>query len=76
MEDAVPEVQEAHTFGALFAQLGQPRRPKPQHLSWAKSIEREFGVNPLHDSQGSQMHLVARRSPSPNPMPRTDPHRL
>ncbi len=64
------------TFGALFAQLGQQRRPKPQHLSWAKSIEREFGVNPLHDSQGGQMHIVARKFPIPNPTPRAKPYRL
>ena len=50
----------SRTFGAVFAQLGQPRRPKPQHLSWAKSIEREFGHNPLLDSSGELMKLVAR----------------
>ena len=50
------------TFGSLFAQLGQVRRPKPQHLSWAKSIERSFGVNPLLDSAGEQMKLIARRA--------------
>jgi hypothetical protein len=49
-------------FGALFAQLAQRRRPKPQHLSWAKSIERSFGINPLIDSNGERMRLVARRA--------------
>lgn len=52
-----------HTFGALFAQLGQPRRSKPQRLSWAKSIELSFGANPLMDSSGEQMRLIARRPP-------------
>jgi len=51
------------TFGAIFAQLGQRRRPKPQHLSWAKSIEREFGVDPLQDSQGERMRVIAFRQP-------------
>jgi hypothetical protein len=53
------------TFGALFAQLGQIRRPKPKHLSWAKSIEREFRVDPLRDSKGEYMRLIARRRPGP-----------
>jgi hypothetical protein len=34
----------ARTFGALFAQLSQQRRPKPQRLSWARSIKRSFGA--------------------------------
>jgi Putative transposase len=52
----------SHTFGAIFVQLGQQRRPRPRHLSWAYSIEREYGINPLLDSQGERMHLIARRS--------------
>ena len=52
----------ARTFGMLFAQLGQTRRARPQHLSWAKSIERSFGVNPLLDSTGEPMYLKARRT--------------
>ena len=55
----------SHTFGAIFVQLGQLRRPRPRHLSWAYSIEREYGVNPLMDSQGGRMHLIARRSSHP-----------
>ena len=54
-----------HTFGAIFVQLGQQRRPRPRHLSWAYSIEREYGINPLLDSQGEHMHLIARRSSIP-----------
>ncbi len=34
------------TFGALFAQLRQAHRQQPHHLSWARSIEREFGHHP------------------------------
>jgi hypothetical protein len=55
----------SHTFGAIFVQLGQQRRPRPLHLSWAHSIEREYGINPLLDSQGERMHLIARRSSDP-----------
>jgi len=55
----------SHTFCAIFTQLGQQRRPQPRHLSWAHSIEREYGINPLLDSQGERMHLIARRSSIP-----------
>jgi Putative transposase len=57
------------TFVALFAQLGQLRRPKPKHLSWAKSVERSFGINPLLDSMGEPMRLRARRAPALLPKP-------
>jgi hypothetical protein len=52
------------TFGAVFAQLGQIRRQKPRHLSWAMSIERDFGHNPRLDSSGELMKLIARRPPA------------
>lgn len=55
------------TFGMLFAQLGQERRPKPQHLSWPMSIKRAFGVNPILDRNGEMMRLIARRPPSRTP---------
>ncbi len=54
----------SRTFGALFAQLGQTRREKPRHLSWARSIQREFGYNPLLDSSGELMTLTCRRPPT------------
>lgn len=53
------------TFGALFAQLRQPRRPKPPDLSWARSIEREYGKNPRLDITGEMMAWIARRRPVP-----------
>jgi hypothetical protein len=53
------------TFGAVFAQLGQPRRPKPRHLSWAMSIQRDFGLDPRLDSTGELMRRLARRPPAP-----------
>jgi hypothetical protein len=55
----------SRTFGTLFSQLGQCRRPKPQRLSWARSIEREFGTNPRLDSRGEIMKRISRRRPAP-----------
>jgi hypothetical protein len=52
----------SQAFGTIFLQLGQQRRSRPRHLSWAYSIEREYGANPLLDSQGERMRLIARRS--------------
>jgi hypothetical protein len=50
-------------FAALFALLGQEKR-RPQHrLSWAKSLRKLFGVNPLVDSGGQAMHWVGRLDP-------------
>lgn len=51
----------AFSLGAIFAQLGQVRRQKPLRLSWAKSIEREYGKNPLLDSMGQMMTWRSRR---------------
>lgn len=53
------------TFGALFAQLGEVRRQKPRRLSWARSIEREYGKNPQLDLNGERMAWIARRPPTP-----------
>jgi hypothetical protein len=52
------------TFGALFAQLRQARRAPLPHLSRAKSIEREFGVNPQMDTKGEIMRRVGRLPPN------------
>ena len=48
---------------ALFALLKQKRRPRPARLSWADSLGRDFGVNPLVDSRGQRMLWVGRRKP-------------
>ncbi len=53
----------ARSFGALFSLLGQHRRSRPIRLSWALSIKRDFGVNPLVDDRGDRMRLIARRAP-------------
>ncbi len=44
----------------LFALLEQAQRSRPKRLSWAKSIEKDFGYNPLIDSHGQRMRWVAR----------------
>ena len=37
----------ARTSAALFLLLGQEKRPRPRRLSWAFSLRRDFGVDPL-----------------------------
>ena len=51
------------TSVAIFALLQQEKRPRPIRLSWAYSIARTFGVDPLLDSTGQRMRLVARTLP-------------
>jgi hypothetical protein len=48
---------------ALFALLGQARRPRPKRVPWAKSIEKDFGYNPLLDSRGQRMRWAGRKVP-------------
>jgi hypothetical protein len=48
------------TWAALFALLGQKKRPRPVRLSWAYSIKKTFGVDPLLDGSGQRMRLVGR----------------
>ncbi len=52
------------SLSALFALFRQTKRPKPQRLSWALSIERSFGTNPLVDSKGQRMQAVAAIRPA------------
>jgi Putative transposase len=47
----------------LFSLLGQTQRPRPKRLPWAKAIERDFGYDPLIDSQGRRMHRIGRKPP-------------
>jgi hypothetical protein len=51
------------TSAALFALLGQQKRPRPHRLSWANSLRQHFGVDPLIDSQGKPMNRVGRLKP-------------
>ena len=52
------------TSAALFALLGQNKRPRPQRLSWRNSLRKYFGVDPLVDSCGQSMHWVCRLKPA------------
>jgi len=51
------------TSAALFALLGQEKRPRPRRLSWQNSLRKYFGVDPLVDSCGQPMHWVGRLRP-------------
>lgn len=53
----------AQTSAAVFALLHQERRPRLRRLSWANSLRKHFGVDPLVDSRGQPMHWIARLSP-------------
>jgi hypothetical protein len=55
----------AQTRAALFALLSQQKRPRPRRLSWAASLQKEFGRDPLVDSKGQRMHWCRRIVPKP-----------
>jgi hypothetical protein len=46
------------TRAALFVLLGQTPRPRPERLNWRSSLLKYFGVDPLIDSRGQEMHWV------------------
>jgi putative transposase/transposase-like zinc-binding protein len=50
-------------MAAIFVAIGQVRRPRPKPLSWANSIKRDFGWDPLIDETGNRMHWVRRLPP-------------
>jgi len=52
------------TFPALFALLGQKKRPRPRRRSWADSRYKHFGVDLLIDSFGQPMRWVGRLRPA------------
>jgi hypothetical protein len=52
------------TSPAVFALLGQERRPRPKRLPWATSIRRDFGWDPLLDANGIRMKRVRRVAPT------------
>jgi hypothetical protein len=51
------------TSAALFAVLGQQKRPRPERLTWRNSLHKYFGVDPLVDSRGQFMHWAGRLNP-------------
>lgn len=50
----------AQVSAALFLLLGQERRSRPRRLSWAFSLQRDFGKNPLVDRNGHTMRWIRR----------------
>lgn len=50
----------AKTSAAIFAILGQQRRPRPKPRRWAHSIMQDFGRDPLLDATGKRMKWVRR----------------
>ena len=53
----------SQTSAAVFASLGQLRRPKLHRQRWADSVKRHFGVDPLVDTFGNRMRWVNSRQP-------------
>jgi len=53
----------ARTSAALFVLLGQQKRLRPRRLSWAYSLRRDFGRDPLVDRLGQRMRWVRRLKP-------------
>ena len=51
------------TSAAIFAILGQERRPRPKPRPWADSLKRDFGHDPLLDKTGKRMKWVRRMPP-------------
>jgi hypothetical protein len=51
------------TSAAIFAILGQERRPRPKPRPWADSIKRDFRHDPLLDHIGKRMKWVRMLAP-------------
>jgi hypothetical protein len=49
-----------HTFALIFAQLRQPRGPRPKRTGWAPLLKCTFNRDPLVDSKGYRMRLLRR----------------
>jgi len=50
----------SQTSAAIFAILGQERKPRPKPRRWADSIKRDFGRDPLLDHTGKRMKWSRR----------------
>jgi hypothetical protein len=51
------------TSAAIFALLGQKRKPRPKPRRWSDSIKRDFGRDPLLDNAGQRMKWSGRMKP-------------
>jgi hypothetical protein len=56
------------TSEAIFAILGLKRRSRPKPRSWAVSVKRDFGHDPLLDHKGKRMKWIRRIAPSTPPL--------
>ncbi|MGA8764904.1 MAG: transposase [Candidatus Sulfotelmatobacter sp.] len=54
------------TSEALFALVGQGRCARPKRLSWQRSLQKYFDIDPLIDSYGRSMRWARRLKPSIN----------
>lgn len=45
-------------LAGLFLLLGQRRRTRPPRLSWRDSIKKCFGIDPMLDNLGREMHWI------------------
>jgi Putative transposase len=53
----------SQTSAAIFAILGQERKPRPKPRPWADSLKRDFGRDPLLDRVGKRMRWTGRMKP-------------
>ena len=53
----------SQTSAAIFAILGQQRKPRPKPRRWADSLKRDFGQDPLLNETGERMKWVRRIPP-------------
>jgi hypothetical protein len=53
----------SQTSAAIFAILGQERKPRPKPRRWADSLKRDFGRDPLLDHTGARMKWSRRLTP-------------
>ena len=53
----------SQTMAAIFAAVGQMRRPRPKRRTWAASIKKDFGWDPLLDRHGQRMRWARRLEP-------------
>jgi hypothetical protein len=57
----------AKLYRAVFANLKQRHRTRPQRPSWASSMRQTFGVDPLIDARGARLRWVRRLTPEHAP---------
>ena len=48
----------AATGAVVFALSNSPRRAKPKRQSWAASLQKHFGRDPLKDAKGQRMRWI------------------